>query len=308
MIMTDTNTIQAPSKPALLIGAEVWAPIEGQMVREAAAPSLGDLNQLLGGRSSATDAAVEQAVATKMPVLSDIAPGEVVSLAWPVIDREQVTAVAMLYLRMGGGVKAAVEQWTGRPGRSELCLTASRYAGLDRFAKISPHIAFPKGAGLPGISWETGLPQIVEGLGQSPSFMRATGAESEGLDIGFGIPCISGSSLQAVILLLSDTQTPVARGYETWMPTYRGDSLRLARIDGAYLDAPALAKASKNLDVPAGDTWIGRCWATRQPAIVCDSSGAALEREGASDAEFTCGLAIPIIALDDVAAVAVLMW
>lgn len=306
--MTDTNTIQAPSNSALLIGAEVWAPIDGQMVREAAAPSLGDLDQLLGGRSSATHAAVEQAVATMMPVLSDIELGEVVSLAWPVIDREQVTAVAVLYLRVGGAVKTGIEQWTGRPGRSELCLTASRYAGLDRFAKISPHIAFPKGAGLPGMSWETGLPQIVAGLGQSPSFMRATGAESEGLDTGFAVPCISGTSLQAVVLMLSDSDSPVARCYETWMPTRRGDSLRLARIDGAYLDAPALSKASKNLDVPAGDTWIGRCWATRQPAIVCDSSGAALEREGASEADLTCGLAIPIIALDDVAAVAVLMW
>jgi len=308
MIMTMTNSETATFAP-LLLGAEVWCPIDGQMMRQAAAPSIGDLDQAVTGRhAQAADAVVELAVSRKSPAIISIQGADIAALAWPVVDRDKVSSVVVLYVRVGEGAITALEVWTGRAGRSELCISGSRYAGLERFARLSPYIAFPKGSGLPGLAWETGIPQIVDGLGQSPTFMRATGAESEGLEVGFALPCIAGSSLNGVVLMLSDSSKPIARVFETWLPEQLAGALRLARHDGAYIAAEAVAKASQHLSVPAGDTWIGRAWATRQPAVVCDSTGNALQRLGAAEAGLSCGVAIPIIALDDVAAVAVLMW
>ncbi len=293
----------------LVIGAEVWSPVDGAMVRMAAAPSIGDLqDRFRAGQPEGLSVLVENSAADKLPTLLKLDDADAIAWVWPVIDRDQVNSVVVMYFSNAGDVTAAVELWSGRPGRSELCLADACYTGLGRFAKLSPHISFPKGSGLPGLTWETNIPQVLEGLGTSPTFMRATGAESEGLGVGFALPCIAGSSLQAVTLLLSGTASPIARAYETWLPQQRGDSLRLARIDGAYIASPALEKASTQLDVPAGDTWIGRAWATRKPEVVCDSTGQSLERKGAVEDGLTSGTAIPIIILDDVAAVAVIMW
>lgn len=309
MTMTASSPAQADPAAPLIIGAEVWSPVEAAMVRQAATPSIGDIEDRLGtGQSGRVSALVDRAKLQKLPMLLALDDLQVTAWAWPVIDRDQVTSVVVMYCSTAGEVRAAIELWTGRAGRSELCLASANYTGLDRFAKLSPHISFPKGSGLPGLTWETNIPQVLEGLGTSPRFMRASGAEAEGLGIGFALPCISGSSLQAVALLLSGKARPIARVYETWLPRQRAGSLRLARTDGAYVSAPALKKASRQLDVPAGDTWIGRAWATRKPEVVCDSTGTSLKRAGAAEDGITSGIAIPIIVLDDVSAVAVLMW
>lgn len=309
MTTTEANITQSPPTNTLLIGAEVWSPLDDTMARQTATPSIGDLDQRIGSdHTQAICAAVEQSAQDKFPKLITLMKAQATAWVWPVIDREQVTSVVVLYFSTAGEVQAAAELWTGRPGRSELCLADAKYTGLDRFAKLSPYISFPKGSGLPGLVWETNIPQIVEGLGQSSLFMRATGAQSEGLSVGFAIPCIAGSTLQAVSLLLSGTASPLALAYETWLPEQHAGSLRLVKHDGAYVAAPSVAKASKKLSVPAGDTWIGRAWATRKPEVICDSSSQSLQRGGAEADGITSGVAIPIIVLDDVAAVAVFMW
>lgn len=310
MTCNDTSMTQAePTHASLILGVEVWAPVDGEMVRQTAAPSIGDLDQTVGQSHSRIIAGrVDEACLSKMPVLVDLKASDLSAMLWPVIDREKVNAVVAVYFQVRGQKTMAAEIWTGKQGRSELCLGDVCYAGLDRFAKLSPYIAFPKGSGLPGLTWETNRPVLVEGLAKSPTFMRSTGAESEGLDIGFALPCIAGNALQAVALLLSSSQTPIARAFEVWLPTQQGSSFRLARVDGAYVDAPVLEKASAGIDVPAGDTWIGRAWATRKPEVVCDSTGEVFQRKGIAEDRITSGIAIPIIVLDDVAAVAVLMW
>lgn len=310
MTCNDTSMMQAePTLASLIQGVEVWSPVDGEMVRQTAAPSIGDLDQTVGQSHSRIIAGrVDEACLSKMPVLVDLKGSGISVMLWPVIDRENVNAVVALYFQVGDQATFAAEVWTGKPGRSELCLGDVCYAGLNRFAKLSPYIAFPKGSGLPGLTWETNRPVLVQGLGTSPTFMRSTGAESEGLDIGFALPCIAGNTLQAVTLLLSSAKTPIARAYEIWLPTQQGSSYRLARVNGAYVDAPVLEKASSGIDVPAGDTWIGRAWATRKPEVVCDSSGESFQRKGTAEDGITCGIAIPIVVLDDVAAVAVLMW
>ncbi|MEM9346065.1 MAG: GAF domain-containing protein [Planctomycetota bacterium] len=307
--MTETN--MTPTKPgtSLMIGAEVWSPVDGSMVRQASTPSIGDLDQrICHGASHPVSDQIDTAGTSHLPQVIALEGLKLTALIWPIIDRGQTSSVVVLYLDTSDEAPLATELWTGRPGRSELCLSSSSYIKLDRFAKLSPYIAFPNGSGLPGRVWQTNLPQMEGDLTNSPTFMRSTGAQTEGLDIGFAMPCIDGSSLAAVALMLSGKTKSIARVYETWTPSQRGGSLRLSCNEGVYIEAPNTQKASRGLDVPAGDTWIGRAWATRQPEVVCDSSGNSLERSGSQDDQLTSGIAIPIIVLDDVAAVAVLMW
>ena len=309
MIMSNAQSTTPVASPVATIGVEIWCPVEGSMIRQAATPSIGDLDQLISPDGDHPVASmIEGVVEKRMPQLVELKAKQIVAMLWPVIDREQVTSVVVLYMQADEATPMGTELWTGRPGRSELCLGQSSYTGLERFAKLSPHIAFPKGSGLPGKVWQTNLPQIDANLTGSDTFMRSTGAQTEGLDIGYAIPCIDGSSLQSVALMLSGAEQPLAKAYETWAPQQRGGSLRLSCIDAAYFESPSLEKSSRSLDVPAGDTWIGRAWATRKPEVVCDSTGKALERNGAEEDGLTSGLAIPIIVLDDVAAVAVLIW
>ncbi|MEM6259602.1 MAG: GAF domain-containing protein [Planctomycetota bacterium] len=309
--MTTTDSIlTAPrSTTALIVGVEVWAGVDGEMVRHVATPSIGDLDQQIKAKGEhPVSTRIGKVIADRLPSLLELKAVQMVAVLWPVLDRDRVSSVIVLYLHAGPQTALATELWQGRPGRSELCLEQSSYTGLDRFAKLSPHIAFPKGSGLPGQAWQTNLPQIDADLTGSDTFMRSSGARSEGLEVGYAIPCIDGTSLQSVGLFMSGNQQPLAKTYETWVPGQRGGSLRLSCVDGAYIHSPALERASRSIDVPAGDTWIGRAWATRKPEVVCDSTGKALERRGASEDGITSGIAIPIIVLDDVAAVAVLMW
>lgn len=310
MTLSETQPLQAqPQHGNLIVGVEVWSPVDGSMVRQTAAPSIGDLDQRVGESHSRIIAGrVDEACLSRLPLIVDLKGSGLSAMLWPVIDREKVNAVVAIYFQTEGQAVMAAEIWTGKSGRSELCLGDVCYAGLDRFAKLSPYIAFPKGSGLPGLAWENNRPVLVEGLAHSPTFMRATGAEKEGLDIGFALPCTAGNSLQAVALLLSSMKTPIARAYEVWLPMQQGSSIRLARVNGSYVQAPALEKASAGIDVPAGDTWIGRAWASRKPEVVCDSTGETFQRNGIAEDGLTSGIAIPIIVLDDVAAVAVLMW
>lgn len=294
---------------SLMVGVEVWSAIDGSMVRQAATPPIGDLDQRIRlGSNHPTAEKIDEVASSRLPQVIELKEAKLNTLLWPVIDRGQATSVVTLYLDTTDEAPLAAELWAGRAGRSELCRASACYTSVDRFAKLSPHIAFPKGSGLPGRVWQTNLPEMDGGLTQSETFMRSSGAEANGLDIGYAIPCVDGSSLQAVVLLLSGRLRSVARVFEAWTPTQRAGSLRLSCTQGVYLDMPTVEKASRNLDVPAGDTWIGRAWATRKPEVVCDSSGASLERVGGKDDQLTSGIAIPIIVLDDVAAVAVMMW
>lgn len=289
----------------LACAAEVWSPQGDDAIRRSSTPGLDAIEQI-GGVDRRREAACK-AFAAGRPVI-DESHGPLAGLALPVTDRGTVTSVATLTFRVEGEPRFGLELWGGKAGRSELALTSSRYEGLDRFARVSRYVAFPKGAGLPGKTWESATPRLIAGLGTSPDFLRSSGAESEGLDAGLGVPVIDGGRLAGVLLMLWAAQRPLVSVAEVWTPGRRGGSLRLTRRQAWQAGVPGLAPADAPLDVPAGDTWIGRAWATRQPEVVHASDGAGLERQGAGQAGLTCGLALPVVHLDDVRALVVWMW
>jgi hypothetical protein len=114
-----------------------------------------------------------------------------------------------------------IEVW--EPNDQKLLVHMDGYYGrLSTFEDVSRVMRFPLGQGLPGIVWERGVPQIMEDLAASSSFMRASAARENGVTSGLGVPLLVGGEIQHVVTLLSAASTPLARAFEIWTPDAQG--------------------------------------------------------------------------------------
>ena len=107
------------------------------------------------------------------------------------------------------------------------------------------------------------MPRIVPDLATAKGFLRSSGAESDGLSVGLGIPIMQRTELRSVLLLLSSAATPIARVHEVWVedPQQPGT---LTRSQGVYGGLVDLANASRDLTfkVGSGDGLPARAWAS----------------------------------------------
>ena len=134
-------------------------------------------------------------------------------LAIPVFFQQEIRGVVVIGLGDGFG---AAEIWT-RDDRDELAVSASHYAGLESFEFITRYTRFPKGAGVPGRVWQSGLPYLLQKLGHSDSFIRSFGNDEAEIGAAIGLPIGHERGFPAsVLLLLSSTATPIASLTELW--------------------------------------------------------------------------------------------
>lgn len=164
-----------------------------------------------------------------------------------------VSSILCFYFRHESQAKAAVEIWVGEAGRYALTLDESYFPGLERFGFISRHVHFPIGSGLPGMVWESGNAVMINDLSQSNNFLRSTGAENEGLDLGLAFPCIKGRELLSVNLMLSTKDTPLMRICEIWQKDDTLDHTEHPPMEFPYrlefiggMDAPDLPIAANH--------------------------------------------------------------
>jgi hypothetical protein len=134
-------------------------------------------------------------------------------LAFPLFAGERVVAVVSLACSDDAG--GCLEVWAPNDLR-ELALTAGYYGRLEPFAEISRLLRFQRGRGLPGIVWQTGLPQVIADLRTAGPFIRAAAARTSGVDSGLGIPLFRAGELTQALLFLSAHATPLARAFEVW--------------------------------------------------------------------------------------------
>ncbi len=210
------------------------------------------------------------------------ADGVAAVLGLPVFDQAKLTHVVLFMFRGGPDAVGAVELWAGRRGRFELGLTEAYYAGLERFGKVSRHVNFPMGSGLPGMIWQTAMPRVLTGVGRSREFLRSSGAESAGLTNGFGYPVIERNELKAVMLWLSSSESPLARVQEVWRPGEDG----WKRVQCA---------SEQGIEIIEADEVIERCVAERAPILA--------EKPGCSGVA-----ALPVMIHENVRAVGVIAW
>ena len=228
----------------------------------------------------------------------------------PQTEGESVVGVTVLYFR--ADVKAAVELWSGTRGRFELSLAEAYHPGLERFSRISRHVNFPRGAGLPGMCWETGLARIVPDVSTAKGFLRSSGAGSDGLGVGLGVPLMHRTELRAVLLLISGARRPVAAVHEVWVQD-PADEGRLIRSQGVYGGHVTLAEASRGQTfTAAGESGlIGGAWATGRPVLL-DGAEAMAEAgmarlDGVHEAGLRWAVALPVVAVGRVRCVVTML-
>ncbi|MEM1109608.1 MAG: GAF domain-containing protein [Planctomycetota bacterium] len=313
----------------LLAAAELWQPNASSNLFDFQSGFYGDCEALRGVPAQSTIALDQgplgQVAATGQPmILDDLSElgflveeaAKTHSLAAAVLVpaylQGEVESVLVMYFRRGVEAKAAIELWAGTKGRFELSLDQYYYAGLERFSRISQYVNFPMGAGLPGQIWETALPGIVPDLATAKGFLRSSGAESDGLSVGLGIPVMRRTDLRSVLLLLSSEASPIARVHEIWVedPEKPGT---LTRSMGVYGGHAELAEASKDLafSVSSKEGLPGQAWALGKPLLLdgVEAMGdAGMKRvDAVRAAGLSYALAWPTIVVDRVRAVVLLM-
>ena len=322
--------IQSPSMTqTLLAAAELWQPNAKSNTFDFSAGFYGGCEALRGVPAQSTVALDQgplgQVAGSGQPmILNDLselsflvdeaakAHGLAAAALAPSFQQGQVDSILVMYFRSGAEAKGAVELWAGTKGRFELSLDQSYYVGLERFARISQYVNFPQGAGLPGQIWESALPSIVPDLSSAKGFLRSSGAESDGLSVGLGLPIMQRTELRSVLLLLSSAASPIARVHEVWVedPERPGTLIRRQGVYGGMVD---LAEASNNLtfEVGSADGLPAQAWASGRPLLLDGIDAMAATGMQRLDAVRSAGLnyalAWPVVVIDRVRAVVLLM-
>ena len=110
------------------------------------------------------------------------------AIAMPIFAGEYLHAVVVFLCGDTHEHAGAIELWSKVPDRrSEMGLVEGYYGTMKDFEWISRSIKIMRGHGLPGKVWDTGMPLIIDNLGDSATFMRASKAAKEGITTALGL-------------------------------------------------------------------------------------------------------------------------
>ncbi len=184
-------------------------------------------------------------------------------LSFPVFCGDFLQAVVVLFCGGGANVVGAMEVWQNTTD-SELELVDGYYGDMDRFEWLSRRLSIMKGRGLPGSAWDQGKPVIIDDIGNSNSFLRASNAAREGITTGLAIPFKLGVGVQ-VLVFLSAKGTPIARRFEIWLPDADNGSLHFDA--GQCVAGRDLATEYAGTRIERGEGLLGQCWLTGRPTV-----------------------------------------
>ena len=221
------------------------------------------------------------------------------AVAVPIFNGKTLNAVLVFLCGDKTQPNGAIEVWRD-DGLSGMSLKDGYYGDLDRFESLSKHIKFPKGRGLPGIVWKTGLPLLMNDLSNSDSFLRAKGAAEAHITTGVGIPYYSSSDksdMDAVVTFLSSNKTPIAKRFELWLPDFPRNCLyfQSAVEHGvSYAEEPDRSRLIRK-----GDATVGKAWQSGIPIITSGENSELTpeltkERQYTESKQYESILAIPI--------------
>jgi hypothetical protein len=185
-------------------------------------------------------------------------------LSFPVFCGDFLQAVVVLFCGGGANVVGAMEVWHNTTD-SELELVDGYYGEMERFEWVSRRLSIMKGRGLPGSAWEKCKPVIIDDLGNSNSFLRASNAAKVGITTGLAIPYFNMGSDVQVLVFLSAKGTPIARRFEIWLPDADNHTLHFdAGQCIAGRDLPAKYAGAR---IKKGEGLLGQCWLTGRPTV-----------------------------------------
>jgi hypothetical protein len=272
--------------------AEIWIPSKDRTQLEFSAGLYGPLNEFRAASEKESFAYDEglpgKAWAAGHPLIltefdhsyfkrtrSAKKAGLTCGIAIPVFSGEFLMAVVVFLCGDDQLHAGAIELWSNLQNSAELAVMDGYYGTLDDFETISRAMKFTRGAGLPGLVWESGMPVLIEDLGQSPAFVRSAEARKAGITTALGIPVSAVASQVYIMTFLSAKATPIAQRLQIWVPDESGQ--RLVCQSGYSKQNDALAKIFEAVAVRKGEGLLGRVWLTGVPAIRNNSSYALSE-------------------------------
>lgn len=222
-----------------------------------------------------------------------MAAGFEAAVGIPLFRGSDVSAVIVLLCGRRERAGGCIEVWNANRDHNLLEHAAGYYGRFEQFGEISRLIQFQRGSGVPGLTWDTGLPELVDLHGRSKTFVRASMARECGLDSGIAVPIHRGGKVAHVVILLSASLSPIARAFEVWRP--HGQELIL---DAAHYSAglEEFASASRTTVFRKGEGLPGRAFATELPVVFDHLRAPVFSRyTAAARAGLEVGLAWPIV-------------
>ncbi|MGE0855149.1 MAG: GAF domain-containing protein [Hyphomicrobiaceae bacterium] len=199
-------------------------------------------------------------------------------VAIPVIKDTKTIAVLVLFCGDDTEHVGAIEIWHAPLGFVDLKLFDGYFGTASRFEFQARHISFRSGFGLPGMTWQSNAPVIMDDLGRTKRFIRRDSAEQAGITRGLGLPVQSKLPGMWVLAFLSALGTPIADRFEIWQVVEDGSAL--AFQSGLCESGSDLNAAYSGLKIRADDTALGRMLQQGIPLLADD-----LEKEVSPVAE-----------------------
>jgi len=268
--------------------AEVWVPKDGRLILDGGDyGELKDFAAVSGEESFAKGEGLPgKAWAEARPIVlkgfegtyfkraeAAKAAGLTSAVAVPVFADDELKAVLVVLCANDDVRTGAIEVWAARD--DVLKLDDGYYGAAKHFEWVSQHTQFPRGQGLPGGVWASGMPMLMRDLGSGYRFIRAESAGQAGLTTGLGLPVPTPSGEEYVLTLLSARGTPIARRFELWdaRSTTVGKEKQAVLVDG--LCAREGAIWNKERRVNAWQGVIGRVLGSGVPVAASGAPGLA---------------------------------
>jgi hypothetical protein len=185
-------------------------------------------------------------------------------IALPIFSGDFLLAVVLFLCGDDEFHAGAIEVWTNNLGQKDTLRVVDGYYGtLENFENSSRMVSMPKGKGIPGLAWETGMPVLVEDIGKANEFIRAADAQLAGITTGISIPIGNEGTQTYVMTFLSAKDTPIAKRIQIWVP----EGNQLVCRQGHSKNSNDLAEMFETLTVNKGVGALGRVWLTGMPLI-----------------------------------------
>jgi hypothetical protein len=146
----------------------------------------------------------------------------------PLFDGGRLFAVLTLLLSHRSEAPSCLEIWDVADELDVLRHSQGYYVHCPDLERFSPWIQFPRGTGLPGLTWLSGDAQVMADVRKSNAFIRAGLAARSGLKPGVGLPIYRDRKVMQVLALIGAEQKSFIGGVEIYHP--QGSELGAATL------------------------------------------------------------------------------
>lgn len=156
------------------------------------------------------------------------AAGLTTGVGIPIFCDGKVVSIILLLLDGGESLKTVIEHWRVSATSNRYALFGGIYSNCEKLRRLSEHVVFPIGEGLPGFIAERQMPYLGTRFADDSNAVRGVAIAAEQLHSGLGLPLTdSGAASDDVLLLFNSDSTPLFRMIQIWKPAENGSCITL---------------------------------------------------------------------------------